>query len=61
MAKLYVTVNKDGTTTVRMLRLVGKELAAHKTVKGIKREDFRTKVEALVKEVAPPRRTPKEV
>lgn len=58
MAKLYVKRHDDGTITVRMIRLAGKELAATKTINRIDREDFMAKVKELVDEVAPPRRKP---
>lgn len=55
MAKLFVTRNKDGTWRLRAQRNVGKELAAHKTVKSVKDGEVRQVAAALMAEVAPPK------
>lgn len=53
MAKVYITTEPDGTFRVRAERLAGKTLAAHKTVRGIKRGELAHRVEVIMEVVAP--------
>lgn len=53
MAKLYITREPEGTWRLRGQRLAGKELAAHKTVKGVNTKDIQKEVAKLMAEVAP--------
>lgn len=59
--KLYVTKEPKGTWKIRGERLAGKELAAHKSVRGISRKDLRAEVVKLVDAVARPPKTQSRV
>lgn len=53
MAILTITTAPDGTYTLRAVRMAGKELAAHKTAKGIKKSGIQVEGKKLMDVVAP--------
>ena len=51
MAKLYITRETDGTYRLRATRLAGKELAATKVARGVKRGDVGKTARSLMVDV----------